>query len=115
MRSFAGPFRFACLTFVLSLFASGCGMPYPYYTLDGSPESRVVVIHLGEGKTEKVPAGSGLGAGLTQEQVAILRMGEPVVLEKGAARVTMGSKGGPITVQKVEYDGKEVYYHEPVL
>ena len=109
------PVRFACLS-LLCLVLAGCGMSYPYYTLDGSPESRVVTIHLGPDKTEKVPAGTGLGAGLTQEQVGhLLGGGEPIVLEKGKAKVTVASSGAVITVKKVEYDGKEVFYHEPVL
>jgi hypothetical protein len=107
--------RFACLS-LLCLFLAGCGMSYPYYTLDGSPESRVVTIHLAEGKTEKIPAGTGIGAGLTQEEVGmLLSTGGPVIKEQGKAKVTLGSKGAVITVQKVEYDGKEVFYHEPVL
>ena len=115
MRNCADPVRFACLGLLLSLMLAGCGMPYPYYTLEGSPESRVVVIHLSADKTEEIPAGTGLGAGLTQEEVGMIMMGQEVVKEKGAAKVTMASSGGPITVKKVVYEGKEVYYHEPVL
>ena len=109
------PVRFACLA-LLCLLVAGCGMSYPYYTLDGSPESRVVTIHLAEGQTEKVPAGTGIGAGLTQDEVGtLLSGGGPIIKEKGKAKVTVGSSGAVITVQKVEYDGKEVFYHEPVL
>ena len=115
MRYSAGLWRFVCVGFVLSLMASGCGMPYPYYTLEGSPESREVVIHLSDSETIEVPAGTGMGAGLTSDQQMQIMQGEPVVLEKDGAKVTMASSGGPITVQKVEYEGKEVYYHEPVL
>lgn len=115
MRNCAGPLRFALLGLMLSLMLAGCGMPYPYYTLEGSPESREVVIHLSADKTLEVPAGHGLGAGLTQEQVGRIMSGEEIVLEKDGAKVTMASSGGPITVKKVEYEGKEVYYHEPVL
>lgn len=115
MQKCAGPLRFACLGLLLSLMVAGCGMPYPYYTLEGSPESREVVIHLSADKKLEVPAGIGMGAGLTEAQKAQIMMGQEVVLEKDGAKVTMASSGGPITVKKVEYEGKEVYYHEPVL
>lgn len=118
MNRFAGPFRFGCLALVVWFAAAGCGPGYPYYTLDGSPESRVVVIHFKDGKTERIPAGTGIGAGLTAEHRAALAMGQDAIIEEGAARVTV-SAGGPlgavVTVKKVEYDGQEIYFHEPVL
>lgn len=103
------------LSMLLCLSAAGCGPSYPYYTLDGSPESRVVVIHLDDNKTERVPAGTGMGGGITAAHKMILETGEPVTLEQGAARVTVTAKGPTILVKSVEYDGKEVLYHEPVF
>jgi hypothetical protein len=115
MRSQRTSLMFVCLLSVVCLTVAGCGPSYPYYSLKGSPESRVVVIHLDEEKTEEVPAGTGLGAGLTSEHQLILSTGEPVTIEKGAARVTMTAKGPAIVVKSVEYDGKPVLFHEPVF
>ena len=115
MQLCAGASRFVCVAFVLSLLAAGCGPGYPYYTIKGGQEARTVVIHLDDEKTEEVPAGSGLGAGLTSEHKMILSTGEPVTLEKGSARVTITAKSGLPVVQSVEYDGKNVPYHEPAF
>ena len=107
-------FRFACLSLLMCL-AAGCGGGYPYYTLGGSPESRVVEIHLSESETVKVPAGTGVGGGLTGEHKAILLTGQDVTLEKGPAKVTMTQKGPLPIVKSVRYDGKELRFHEPIL
>lgn len=110
--------RFAYLTLVLGCAMAGCGMGYPYYTLGGSPESRVVVIHIDKETTEEVPVGTGIGGGLSAEHKAALAMGEEAVVEKGKARVTVTAKGpmgAVVTIKNVEYDGKKVLYHEPIL
>lgn len=102
--------------FVLCLALPGCGTGYPFYTLGGSPESRTVEIHLDDKTIVKVPCGSGVGAGLTQEDKAAMMAGEEVIIEQDKAKVTMYSKGGPIfLVKAVRYDGKPVLYHEPLL
>lgn len=100
---------FACL------MLSGCGVSYPYYTLDGSPESRVIVIHLSENKTEKVPAGTGMGGGLDPSQIQEIDGENVVIIEQGSAKVVMKANGPVFTVKTVEYDGKPVLYHEPLL
>jgi hypothetical protein len=115
MQHCAGVSRFVCVAFVLCLLAAGCGPGYPYYTIKGGQDARVVVIHLADDKTEEVPAGSGLGAGLTEEHKTMLSMGEPAVLEKGSAKVTMTAKSGLPVVQSVEYDGQNVPYHQPAF
>ncbi|HUG17587.1 MAG TPA: hypothetical protein VMM56_01325 [Planctomycetaceae bacterium] len=94
---------------------SGCGVSYPYYTLDGSPESRVVVIHLSESKTEKVPAGTGMGGGLDPSLMQEIDGENVVIIEKGPAKVVMKANGPIFTVKTVEYEGKTVLYHEPLL
>lgn len=115
MRNQRTSLTFVCLLSVVCLTVAGCGPSYPYYTLKGSPESRVVVIHLDEEKTEEVPAGTGLGAGLTSEHMMRLSTGEPVTITKGSASVTMTAKGPALVVKSVEYDGKPVLYHEPAF
>jgi hypothetical protein len=115
MRSCARLSVFAGLACVLSLAVAGCGVSYPYYTIEGSPESRVVEIHLGEGKSEKVPCGQGVGAGLTADHWQQMQTEGHAIVEKGAARVTITAKGPAILVKSVEYDGKDVPFHEPIL
>lgn len=115
MPNRASSVRLACASLALWFATAGCGLGGPYYTLDGSPESRVVVIHLKDDKTERIPAGTGIGGGLTAEQKAVLMTGQDVVIEQGAARVTMSAKGPLVLVKTVEYDGKEIQFHEPVL
>ena len=105
----------ACLALALCVSLAGCGPSYPYYTIEGGQDARTIVIHLDKDRTEKVPAGSGLGAGLTSEHMMTLGMGQPVTIEKGSARVTMTAKGGLPMVQSVEYDGKNVPYHQPAF
>ena len=109
------PFRFVCTAFLLCLTLAGCGVSYPYYTLGGSSESRVVIIHLDETATEKIPVGSGMGGGLTGEMKLRLISGEEVTIEQDSAKVTMIAKGALFIVKNVEYDGKQVNFHEPVL
>lgn len=93
---------------------TGCGVSHPYYTLEGNTESRVVVIHIDEDTSEKIPCGSGMGAGLTGGMKTQMASGEPVTIEKGSARVTLTAKEPFFVVSKVEYDGQEVRYHEPL-
>lgn len=106
---------FVCLALLLCCAATGCGGGYPYYTLGGSPESRVVEIHLSDSETFEVHTGTGIGGGLTAEHKAALALGQDVTVEKGPAKVTVTPKGPAIIVNKVEYDGKEVFFHEPIL
>ena len=99
----------ACLAFV------GCGVSYPYYTIEGGQEGRVVVIHLSESKTEKVPAGTGMGAGLDPAAAQEVDGETVVIIEKGSAKVVMKAEGVIFTVKTVEYDGKTVLFHQPLL
>ena len=109
------PFRFVCAAFLLCLTLAGCGVSYPHYTLGGSPESRVIIIHLSETATEKIPAGSGIGGGLTSEMKLQMSSGEEVTIEQDSAKVTMIAKGPMFIVKSVEYDGKKVNFHEPIF
>lgn len=109
------PFRSVCTAFLLCLALLGCGASYPHYTLEGSAESRVVVIHLDETKTEKIPAGSGIGGGITNEMKSQMGDSGEATIEKDSAKVTIVAKGMVFLVKKVEYDGKEVYFHEPIF
>jgi hypothetical protein len=109
-------FHGSVLTFLASLTFLGCGgVPYPYFTLEGSPESRVVVIHLAENQTERVPAGTGMGGGLDPSEAVEVDGETVVIIEKGPAKVTMKANGPIFTVKTVEYDGKKVLYHEPLF
>lgn len=111
------PAPFVCLA-VLLCFAAGCAPKHPYYSFEGSMESRVVVIHFKDGKTEKVPVGTGIGGGLTAEHKAVLASGKEVTIKKGKAAVTVSAKGpmaAVVIVKKVTYDGKDVGYHEQAL
>ena len=115
MRISPAPIVRICAALLLAFAAAGCGGMYPYYTLEGSPESRVVVLHVDEQTTEKVPAGSGLGAGITEELKVKLSDGSEQPIEKGKAKVWVQVKGPFFMVTKVEYDGKEINYHEPLF
>lgn len=105
-----------CLFSLVVCFAlSGCEPGYPYYTTEGSMEARTVVIHYAEGKSETVPIGTGMGAGLTEEQKGAAMSGAEVIVEKGSAKVTVIAKGASFLVKQVTYDGKDAKAHEPVL
>jgi hypothetical protein len=114
MKKHRASIRFVCLSVVLCILA-GCAPKHPYYSFEGSMESRVVVIHFKDGKTEKIPVGTGIGGGLTAEHKAILSTGKEAIVEKGKARVTVSGKGPIVMVKEVTYDGKRVGYHEPAL
>lgn len=107
--------QFSIASLLTCLVFTGCGVSYPYYTLDGSPESRVIVIHLSESQTERVPAGTGMGGGLDPSLAEEVDGETVVIIEKGTAKVTMKANGPIFTVKTVEYDGKPVLYHEPLL
>lgn len=102
------------LAALLCFVMAGCGVSYPYYTIDGSPEGRVVVIHLSEDEKVKVPAGTGMG-GMPDDARAMLASGQDATIEQDGAKVTMMTKGPTIQVRKVEYNGEVVLYHEPIF
>lgn len=115
MRCSLVPCRIVCTSLLLCLALAGCGTSYPYYTVGGSPESRVIIIHLDENTTEKISAGTGIGGGLTRAmQMQATAAGE-VTIEKDSAKVTMIAKGPVFLVKNVEYDGKQIDFHEPIL
>lgn len=102
-----------CLVVCLAL--AGCGVSYPHYTTEGSPESRTVIVHLDEKTTLRVGAGTGMGAGITAAHKAKLAAGEDAVIEKDDVKVTMSGKSGGAVVKSVTYKGEPVLYHEQIL
>jgi len=107
-------FRFACIALVLCFALAGCGVSFPYYTLEGNQEGRVVVIHVTKDRIVKIPTTSGFG-GLGDDVSVQIVDEKTYEVEKGDAVVTMVANGPLMIVKKVEYDGREIKFHEPVF
>ena len=103
-------FRLMSVAFLVCFVMTGCGPSYPYYTLGGNTELRIVKIHITETEMLQVELTS---ADIDGQTYQLTDEGE--VVEKGDAKVIITRKGPIALAKKVEYKGKEVKFHEPVL
>ena len=46
-------FRWTCAAFLVCVALPGCGVKYPYYTLEGAQEARIVEVHINEKQSVK--------------------------------------------------------------
>lgn len=86
---------------------AGCGDSYPYYTIEGTMESRVLTVHVDADTTREISIGTASG-GLTGKNRADLQGGSTITVENHGVSVTLSGKTDAIEVGEVKYDGKVV-------
>lgn len=114
MRFYKLNSRLAFCALFLCAGMLGCQPSFPYYTTEGSMESREVHVHVAEGEVIEVPCGLGMGGGLEgllpdENGVILKEQGDVTV------KVTMKVGGSVITIDEVTYKGQKVAAHEEVL
>lgn len=111
-RRSISPFALCALLFCVGLL--GCQPSFPYYTTEGSMESRQVHVHISENEVIKVPCGLGMGGGLDNK---IPDKDGVIMVEQDGVKVKVVQKvgGAVITIEEVTYNGEVVPNHEPVL
>ena len=95
----------------------GCKPSFPYYTTEGSMESREIHVHVAEGQVIEVPCGLGAGGGITQEDRLSADENGEIVKEQDGVKVvlTLKSGGAVITIKEVYYNGTPCTAFEEVL
>lgn len=106
--------RLALCALFLCAGMLGCQPSFPYYTTEGSMESREVHVHVAEGEVIEVPCGIGGGAGLEgllpDENGVITKVDGDVTV-----KCTLKTGGAVLTIKEVTYKGQVVSAHEEVL
>jgi hypothetical protein len=104
----------ALVAVLLCVGISGCKPSFPYYTTEGSIESRIIEVHVAEDQIIKVPCGLGMGGGLDgklPDENNIITVEKDGVIVK----VELQAGGAVPIIREVTYNGKKCAAHEEVL
>jgi hypothetical protein len=114
MRLTSSISRLALCAVFLCVGMLGCKPSFPYYTTEGSIESREVHVHVAEGEVIEVPCGTGGGGGLggllPDDQGIITKEQDGVKV-----KIKMNAGGAVPIIEEVTYNGKKCTAHEEVL